>query len=198
VGLPLRPTVVPQQPQKGPAVPRIWTIGHSNHTPQRFLELLRRHGILCVADVRRHPFSRRHPHVSRAALERLLVAEGMGYHHFEDLGGRREPLPHSSNTAIADPGLRGYADWATGPAFRAALEALRALATATATAVMCAEADPARCHRTLLADHLAARGFEVRHILADGGVVAHRMHDAARVGPDGVVVYPAPQGDLFA
>lgn len=179
------------------AMSRIWTVGHSNHTPQRFLELLRRHGILCVADVRRHPFSRRHPHVSRPALERLLVAGGIGYRHFEALGGRREPLPDSPNTAIADPGLRGYADWATGPAFRAALDGLCALASASATAVMCAEADPARCHRALLADHLAARGFEVLHILADGDVVAHRMHDAARVGPDGVVTWPARQAGLF-
>lgn len=176
---------------------RIWTVGHSNHPPERFLELLRRHGIGCVADVRCHPFSRRHPHVSRPLLELLLAAEGIGYRHFEALGGRREPLPDSPNAAIADPGLRGYADWTARPEFQSALDRLCGLARAHPTAVMCAEADPARCHRLLLADLLTLRGLTVVHILADGSVRQHRVHDAARLHPDGVVIWPARQAGLF-
>lgn len=177
---------------------RIWTIGHSRHSLAQLLALLRAHGVAAIADIRRYPFSRRHPHVSKPALSRALAAVGMVYEHFPALGGRREPIPGlSTNAAIGDPALRGYADWAGSAEFQAGLVALCALASRQPTAVLCAEADPARCHRALLADQLVARGVEVRHILADGKLSAHALPATARVLPDGRVVYPLPQLPLW-
>lgn len=177
---------------------RIWTIGHSCHPVSRFLELLQAFKLSWVADVRRVPASRRHPQFSRPALEQSLKAAGLRYRHFAALGGRRTPQPDSVNTAIADPGLRGYADWTAAADCRRALALLCELAQEAPTVVMCAEADPARCHRQLLADLLVLRGFAVVHILADGRTRLHHVHDAVRVGPDGVVIWPERQAGLFA
>lgn len=93
--------------------------------------------------------------------------------------------------------MRGYADWARGPAFRAALERLCELARQGRTAIMCAEGEPIRCHRRILADHLLARGGQVHHIMASGDVRRHEMNEAARIWPDGSVTYPARQARLF-
>ncbi len=153
-----------------------------------------------LADVRSSPRSRRHPWFAGHALARRLEAAGIGYRHLPGLGGRRSrrhPDDVSPNGYWREAGFRAYADYATTPAFAAALEDLLLLARRHRTAMMCAEADPARCHRRIVTDHLLARAIAVRHILERGRIVPASMTDAARIAPDGVVTYPPPQRGLF-
>ncbi len=178
--------------------PLVHTVGHSIRGREEFIDILRAAGVPLLVDVRRYPRSRRHPHFSREALSGALAEAGIAYRHEEDLGGHREPLPGSPNTAWKEDAFRGYADHMATPAFQAALE--RVLAAPPGTAVMCAEADPLHCHRRLLADALVARGARVVHLLGAGRSSDHVLHPRARVAPDGRVTYPAPpprQGDLF-
>ena len=106
-----------------------------------------------------------------------------------DLGGHREPTPGSPNTAWRAAAFRGYADHMATPAFAAALARVEEAAAARPTAVLCAEADPAKCHRQLVADALIARGARVAHILGPGRMEDHVLHPAARVTPRGGIVY---------
>lgn len=174
----------------------LFTIGHSTRTLEAFLALLRAHRITLLADVRRMPQSRRHPHFSRQALARSLEAAGIGYRHCESLGGLREPASDSPNAALRHPAFRGYADHMATPEFAAALDELAALGRGGRVAVMCAEANPRECHRLLLSDALVARGWRVEHILdAARGTEGHVLSRDARV--DGVrVVYPGRQAGL--
>ena len=135
---------------------RIYTIGHSTRTLDELVALLAEHGATRLADIRRYPGSRRHPQFSRESLAEALPARGIEYVHFEDLGGRRNPLKNSRNTAWENDQFRGYADYMGTPPFHAAVD--RLLASERATAVMCAEAVPWRCHHSLIADTLVTRG----------------------------------------
>jgi uncharacterized protein (DUF488 family) len=174
---------------------RIYTIGHSTRTLAELVGLLREHGVTRLADIRRFPGSRRHPHFSRESLEETLPRRtGIAYEHFEDLGGRRTPLKNSPNGAWESDQFRGYADHMATPAFRAAVEHL--LASDQPTAVMCAEAVPWRCHRNLLSDDLLRRGIEVIHILGRGSAQPHALSEMARIDGDRVI-YPPPQSRMF-
>lgn len=166
----------------------IHTVGHSTRSIGDFLALVRDAGVRTLVDVRRHPFSRRYPQFSRDALARRLRDVGIAYVHEPDLGGHRDPLPDSPNTAWRNDALRGYADHAASPDFQ---EALARVAALSAAAVMCAEALPQNCHRQILADALVARGVAVRHLVAPGEARDHVLHPrAVRRGP--ALVYPAP------
>jgi len=170
---------------------RIYTIGHSTRTLDELVALLGEHGIARLADIRRFPGSRRHPHFSRESLEHSLPIE---YIHFEDLGGRRTPAKDSRNAAWENEQFRGYADYMGTPEFRAAVD--RLLDSERDTAVMCAEAVPWRCHRNLLADELLRRGIEVIHILGPASAQPHKMSKMARIAGD-CVTYPAEQAAMF-
>lgn len=170
---------------------RIYTIGHSTRTLDELVSLLREHGVTRLADVRRFPGSRRHPHFSRESLEVSLPLE---YVHFEDLGGRRTPAKNSRNAAWENPQFRGYADYMGTPEFRAAVD--RLLASERATAVMCAEAVPWRCHRNLLSDDLVRRGIEVVHIIGAASAQNHQLSRMARIVGD-CVTYPPEQTAMF-
>lgn len=177
---------------------KLYTIGHSNVSADAFAEKLRAWGVELLVDVRRYPSSRRHPHFNRPALAADLEGRGIAYLHEERLGGHREPVAGSPHTAL-DGGFRGYADYMGTPAFRQAVERLVTLAGERVTAVMCAEADPARCHRRYLSDALVARGIDVVHLLSATESRPHEMHTAARVA-EGALVYPDPrprQMELF-
>lgn len=180
----------------GPGQPQLWTIGHSNHALPGFIALLRAHAIAGVVDVRRVPRSRRNPHFARERLAEALSAAGIRYDHREGLGGMRTPDGTATNAGLGVALLRAYADHMQTPAFAAELEALLALAAERRTAFMCAEAGPADCHRSLIADALTARGIAVDHILADGRAVRHVLHGGARAR-GASVVYPASQGGLW-
>lgn len=176
---------------------RIWTIGHSTRPSEELIGLLREHGIGRLVDIRRFPGSRRQPQYGREALAAALAGAGIGYVHEPGLGGRRAARPDSPNAYWRDPGFRGYADHMATPEFGAALARLVALGNGEATAILCAEAVPWRCHRQLVADALVAAGNEVVHITGAGRAQPHVLNAAARLRADGTLVYPAEQERLF-
>ena len=126
-------------------------------------------------DVRSAPGSRRLPHFARASLEASLPDRGIAYLHMPELGGHRRLKPGSINTGWRNAGFRGYADYMQEDAFWAALARLQELAASRRTAIMCAEAVPWRCHRSLIADALTVDGVEVRHITGKGAPSQHRL-----------------------
>lgn len=168
----------------------IYTVGHSVRSLDELVGLLRAHGITGLADVRSIPRSRRHPHFSRAALERSLPQAGVAYRHCAGLGGLRKPRPDSPNGGWRHEAFRGYADHMQTPEFIAAADDLIAFAANRTVAVMCAEAKWWECHRRLLADALVARGVAVRHIMTPGAAPPHELTAFARVDR-GQVTYPA-------
>jgi len=173
---------------------RIWTIGHSTRTIDGFLALLTSNEIRTLADVRRHPGSRRLPHFGKDALAHSLDELGIVYQHFPELGGRRRPRVDSPNTAWRNEAFRGYADYMMTDEFGAGIARLLDLARSTPTAVMCAEALWWQCHRGLIADDLKAGGLEVIHIVGPNKTEAHPFTSAARI-VDGKLSYAA--ADLF-
>lgn len=168
----------------------IYTIGHSTRVLEEFVALLQANGVRRLADIRRYPGSRRYPHFSGESLAISLPASGIDYHHFEDLGGRRNPVANSPNGAWNNDQFRGYADHMGSPAFQAAVDRLRA--SDLPTAVMCAEAVPWRCHRNLLADELVRRGVTVLHIVGPATPQPHALSKMARIVA-GRVIYPPEQ-----
>lgn len=174
-------------------MPRIHTIGHSTRTLDEFVQLLQENGIERLADIRRYPGSRRLPHFSSENLARELPAGGIAYVHVEALGGRRKTIAGSPNGGLRNEQFRGYADHMATSEFREALDAL--LANSGATAIMCAEAVPWKCHRNLVADELLRRGLVVIHILATASTRPHNLPKYARVEKDRVI-YPPPQGTI--
>jgi uncharacterized protein (DUF488 family) len=179
----------------------VYTIGHSTRSIEEFVAILQRADIRALVDVRAFPMSRRHPHFNRAALASTLADSSILYSHAPELGGRRRPRTDSANVGWRNEGFRAYADHMSTPEFRDAIDALIARAGERATVVMCAEAVPWRCHRSLIADALVARGCEVRHVL-DTSINPHTLTDFARV-VNGEVTYPQrdvspmPQTELF-
>jgi uncharacterized protein (DUF488 family) len=121
------------------------------------------------------------PHFARAALEASLPERGIEYLHMPELGGLRKPRPDSINTAWRNDSFRGYADYMQTDEFWQAIDRLLALAESKGAAIMCAEAVPWRCHRSLIADALTARGVEVRHITGKGEPALHRLTPFAMV-----------------
>ena len=174
------------------AASRAFTIGHSSHSLDELTALLRGAGVQGVADVRRFPGSRRHPHLAGEALAVSLPEHGVAYDHLAGLGGRRRKAPGSPNDGWEVEAFGGYADHMATPEFEAALERLQQLARVKATAVMCAEAPWWRCHRRLVSDALVVRGWTVCHVMPDGRVVEHALTEFAVV--EGVsITYPSPQ-----
>jgi uncharacterized protein (DUF488 family) len=173
------------------ATPVIWTAGHSTRPLADFLKLLAAGEIEILADVRRFPGSRRHPHFGQAPLAEALAEAGIAYHHFESLGGRRsEQLDDSPNTAWRVESFNAYADYMQSDEFQRGLDELMAEAQRKRAAIMCSEALPQKCHRRLISDALVARGWEVRHLLSPTRIEDHALTPFARV--EGVqVTYPA-------
>jgi uncharacterized protein (DUF488 family) len=171
----------------------VFTIGHSTREIGVFTALLRGAAVDCVADVRRFPFSRRHPQFNGEALAGTLAAAGIGYRHFPALGGRRSGQHDgaSPHTLWREAAFRNYADYAETSEFRTAFAALQRLAQEHTVAVMCAEAVWWRCHRRIIADYLIAAGLDVRHIL-DGKIEPATLTPDATLRPDGSILYRAP------
>lgn len=170
----------------------IYTIGHSTRTLEALIEALKAHGVRTLVDIRTVPRSRHVPQFNREELGEALPAAGLTYLHMKELGGwRKGSRPDSPNTGWRSPGFRAYADYMLTAEFEAALSELLALARQGRTAIMCAEAVPVRCHRSLVSDALAARGLRVRHIMDARKSQPHRMIPFARV-EGGRVTYPPP------
>ncbi|HKU85192.1 MAG TPA: DUF488 domain-containing protein [Casimicrobiaceae bacterium] len=175
-----------------PAV--VYTVGHSTRPIDAFIALLNSHAVKALADVRTVPKSRHNPQFGREALAASLADAGIAYRPFPGLGGFRRPRPDSPNTGWRNTSFRGYADYMQTDEFRGHLDALVDLARAQTLAVMCAEAVPWRCHRSLIADALTVRGIPVAEIAGETRTQPHRLTPFARVdGP--VLTYPGLVGD---
>jgi uncharacterized protein (DUF488 family) len=157
------------------------TIGHSVHPIEEFIGMLHAHRIRRLVDVRTIPKSRRNPQFSRENLAISLRAAAIEYRHLPGLGGLRHPHKDSSNTGWRNTSFRGYADYMQTAEFGTSLENLIQMADEIPTAIMCAEAVPWRCHRSLIADALTARDVSVLHILNANRADPHRLTSFARI-----------------
>lgn len=176
----------------------LFTLGHSNHPWERFVELLLRHHVRLVADIRSYPGSRKWPQFRREYLEEHLPACGVAYRWFPELGGRRkEPAEtESPDGGLESPGFRAYAAHMRSAAFEGAVAELLATAAKRPAALLCAEAFFWRCHRKLLSDYLTALlDCRVLHIFPDGSLREHRVTSFARVS-GGKLFYPRPLAEL--
>lgn len=170
--------------------PIFYTVGHSTRTLDELLTLLTGYEIRRVVDVRTIPRSRHNPQFNGEALETALRDRGWEYRHLKELGGLRHPWADSKNLGWRNLSFRGFADYMQTEAFAEALELLIALGSERPTALMCAEAVPWRCHRSLIADALVVQGFTVEHIMRPGVSRRHSLHPMAVVD-QGLVTYPA-------
>jgi uncharacterized protein (DUF488 family) len=158
-----------------------FTVGHSTRTLEEFVSLLEAHGVEELVDIRTVPRSRTNPQFNRETLPDALERAGIGYVHMAALGGLRHARRDSVNTAWQNASFRGYADYMQTPEFAGALEALVELGATKQIAIMCAEAVPWRCHRSLVADALTARGVAVEHIMSAAKRQAHKVTPFAKV-----------------
>ena len=147
-------------------LPTIYTVGHSTHTLAELVAMLRAHGVRRVVDVRTIPRSRHNPQFNREALSQALHNRHLSYRHLKALGGLRHARADSINTGWRNASFRGFADYMQTDEFVEALQQLVALAADRPTAILCAEAVPWRCHRSLIGDALAVRGYPVVDILS--------------------------------
>jgi uncharacterized protein (DUF488 family) len=167
----------------------IYTIGHSNHPIGKFIEMLTVHGIELIVDVRTIPKSRHNPQYNSDLLPASLREQGIGYQHVPALGGLRHAKKDSPNNGWENSSFRGYADYMQTDGFEKGLAELIALAGEKRTAVMCAEAVPWRCHRSLIADALSVRRITVKHITSRTSAKEHTLTPFAKV--DGTTItYP--------
>ena len=169
----------------------LFTIGHSTRPIEAFIELLKSNGVRRLIDIRAIPRSRRNPQFSTEALAASLRVAGIDYVHLRALGGLRRPRKDSVNLGWNNVSFRGYADYMQTPEFEAAIGRAMELGFEEPTALMCAEALPWRCHRSLVADALLARGVEVQEIISSAAPKAHQLTPWARVAGT-QVTYPQP------
>ena len=187
---------IPAMPhdQATPQPSHFYTIGHSTRPLGDFIALLRAYGISLLVDVRTVPRSRTNPQFNRETLPEALSAAGIAYERVPELGGLRKPRLDSINTAWRNLSFRGYADYMQTDAFAAAVDHLAERARHDRIALMCAEAVPWRCHRSLIGDALLARGIAAYDILDAAHAPPHKLTPWARV--DGTrVTYPAIDRD---
>jgi uncharacterized protein (DUF488 family) len=176
---------------------RVFTIGHSTRPSDEFVGMLKAHGVRWLGDVRKVPRSGHNPQFEGQALAATLRAQGIEYRHLPGLGGLRRPLRDSINLGWRNASFRGYADYMQTAEFHHSLDQLLELATERPTAIMCAEAVPWRCHRSLIADALLVRGVDVEEIVSAQKITPLAMHTFARV--EGIsITYPKDpaQGEL--
>jgi uncharacterized protein (DUF488 family) len=169
--------------------PLVCTIGHSDRPLDQFIDLLRENAVSCVLDIRTVPRSRHNPQFNRDALPESLARAGIGYRHIPGLGGLRHARPDSPNTGWRNASFRGYADYMQTAEFAHEVDQLARQAAATRFALMCAEAVPWRCHRSMVADALLVRGVAVEHIMGPAKRKPHVLTPFAVV--DGTrIAYP--------
>ena len=171
--------------------PTVLTIGHSTRPRGDFVGLLKSHGVQRIVDVRTIPRSRHNPQFSRETLSAALRKAKIGYVHLAKLGGLRHARRDSINTGWRNASFRGFADYMQTPNFEAGLTRLIELAKKKSTAIMCAEAVPWRCHRSLIADALLVRRVPVEHILGGARLQPHKLTPFAVIHGK-KITYPAP------
>jgi len=185
-----KPESVPTARQRRPTV--VLTVGHSTRSQEDFIALLQAHSVKRLVDVRSIPRSRHNPQFNRDRLASALRRAGISYLHMKDLGGLRHPRSDSLNAAWRNASFRGYADHMQTRKFAAGLRKLMKAAKTKRTAIMCAEAVPWRCHRSLIGDALLAHGYHVEEIESLKRTRPHVLTPWARV-KGAKIIYPAPQ-----
>ena len=170
----------------------VYTIGHSTRPIEEFIDLLQRNGVELLADIRTIPKSRHNPQYWHDALQASLAEAGITYAYLPGLGGRRRAAKDSVNTAWRNASFRGYADHMQTQEFADELARLVDLSRERVTAIMCAEAVPWRCHRSLVADALVVRGIEVLDIISETSVRPHTLRDWAHVEGT-TITYPGEE-----
>jgi uncharacterized protein (DUF488 family) len=180
-GMPKRPTT---------SRPKVLTIGHSTRSIESFIEMLLAHGVKRLVDVRTIPRSRTNPQFNRESLAQALAEAGIGYTHVAELGGLRHARKDSRNTGWRNASFRGYADYMQTPEFEAAIQSLIEAAKREQVTIMCAEAVPWRCHRSLIGDALKVRGIDVEDIMSATRTQPHELTSFAKIiGKQ--ITYPA-------
>jgi uncharacterized protein (DUF488 family) len=174
----------------------IFTLGHSTLPIERFVSLLQTFGIECLADIRSVRGSRHNPQFNEAELAAALEAEYIDYAALKGLGGLRHAHKDSINTGWRNASFRGYADYMQTAQFQDALETLIQMSRQKRVAIMCAEAVPWRCHRSLVADALQVRDVPVIEILSARNYREHQLTSFAKVQGT-TITYPAEQGTLL-
>ena len=159
----------------------VLTVGHSTHSIEDFIRILKAHKVSRVVDVRTVPKSRHVPQYNAESLAAKLPAQGIDYFHIKTLGGLRHPAKDSVNTGWRNASFRGYADYMGTEEFRKGIDRLLALAQGKRAAIMCAEAVPWRCHRSLIGDALLLRGVDVEDILSKTQTRKHVFTPFAKV-----------------
>jgi uncharacterized protein (DUF488 family) len=172
--------------------PVIFTIGHSTHPIDEFVGLLHAHEVKEIVDVRSIPKSRHNPQFNADALKLSLQQAGIKYKLLKKLGGLRHTKKDSINLGWHNTSFRGYADYMASPEFGEGLEALTKIANVRTTAIMCAEAVPWRCHRSLIADALIKKGWLVRDIMSRTNAAKHRLTSFLKIRK-GQLTYPIPK-----
>lgn len=172
--------------------PTIFTIGHSTHSIDEFITLLQAHGVKEIVDVRSIPKSRHNPQFNSDILKESLKQAHIRYKHLKKLGGLRHTTKDSINIGWHNTSFRGYADYMGTAEFAEGLETLEKIAEQRETAIMCAEAVPWRCHRSLIADALTKQRWDVFDIMSLKTASKHRLTSFLRV-KKGQLIYPEPQ-----
>ena len=169
--------------------PCIFTVGHSTRSIEEFVELLRAHGVRGVVDIRSIPRSRHNPQFNADLLAHSLEQKGMSYKHIKELGGLRHPQKDSINLGWRNASFRGFADYMATPGFAEGLASLIEIASARETSMMCAEAVPWRCHRSLIGDALTKKGWTVRDIMSRTVAARHLLTPFLKMRK-GQLIYP--------
>ncbi len=165
----------------------VFTVGHSTHSAEEFVRMLEANGVVRVIDVRTVPGSRHNPQYGQKELEVWLPGAGIDYGRMPDLGGLRKTTKDSVNMGWRNASFRGFADYMQTPEFAAGVDELIAAARRQTLAIMCAEAVPWRCHRSLIGDALLARGVPVFDIMSATSTKEHQLISFAKV--DGMRVW---------
>ena len=170
----------------------LYTIGHSTRTIGEFIDLLKAHNIREIVDVRTIPRSRHNPQFNEKIIQRSLQKAGMDYLHLAELGGLRHTTRDSKNLGWHNTSFRGFADYMGTPKFAKGMELLKKIARKEKTAIMCAEAVPWRCHRSLIADALTKQQWDVFHIMNLKTASKHRLTPFLKMR-QGKLTYPIPK-----
>lgn len=174
----------------------LYTLGHSDRPAAELLALLQEAGVTCVVDVRAQPASARHPQFNMEPLRVVLTQAGIAYHWAgRQLGGQRAARPDSPHRSLPES-LRGFADHMDTEVFAKGMAQLLGLARKAPTAILCAEREPAQCHRNLIADYLVLQGIEVRHLIRAGETREHTLSPQARTESARLVYDRASQRPL--
>ena len=167
---------------------QIYTIGHSTRSIEEFIDLLKAHAVELVIDIRTIPKSRHFPQFNKEQLKQSLKKARIGYRHMKELGGFRPVSKDSINIGWTNASFRGYADYMQTPAFQRALEKLEKIAQKKRCVLMCAEAVPWRCHRSLISDALSVKKWKAFHIQSKKTARLHKRTSSLKV-KKGMLIY---------